>query len=391
MLVAAEPDAAHINQELRARHLPYGMVLDPIFASPSSGEIVNYTRCGDSAIWTGHYLAAESFRYAVTQDPEALAEILGLLEGIRALVQVTGPGLLARCTFPETSPYTKMITDEERSHGSWTGAVNGEGWVWIGNTSRDQYAGIFFGLNAAWELVPDPEVQTRVALLVAEMLSYLLDRGWFVTMPDGRTSTVFLGRADQQLSLLKVGSRVYNDGFGETYRNAANASSFLVSLPIALEVRELHDSYFKFNLAYAHFWNLLGTGDDADPHRGDYQRAYATLRRATAGHGNAHFNMIDRAINGPDGRRDAETRQLLEDWLLRPRRDLHVDLTREFPACGFNRACQPIPVARRVNSDFLWQRSPFQLTGGGGGFIEASGIDYLLPYWMARYYGVLTE
>ncbi len=46
---------------------PYGTVLDPIFAGPASNQIVGYTRCGDSAIWTGHYLAAEAFRYQVTR------------------------------------------------------------------------------------------------------------------------------------------------------------------------------------------------------------------------------------------------------------------------------------------------------------------------------------
>jgi uncharacterized protein (TIGR03437 family) len=43
----------------------------------------------------------------------------------------------------------------------------------------------------------------------------------------------------------------------------------------------------------------------------------------------------------------------------------------------------------RPPTDFLWQRNPFQLAGGGNGFIEEPGIDYILPYWMARYYGVI--
>ena len=100
--------------------------------------------------------------------------------------------------------------------------------------------------------------------------------------------------------------------------------------------------------------------------------------------------MIDRALRGPDERRDAETRVLLADWLRRPRRDFAVDLRGKYAACDDdNRACQPIPVAERVTTDFLWQRSPFQLAGGGDGFIEGAGIDYLLPYWMGRYYGFI--
>jgi len=30
------------------------------------------------------------------------------------------------------------------------------------------------------------------------------------------------------------------------------------------------------------------------------------------------------------------------------------------------------------------------LKGGGSGLIESAGVDYILPYWMARYYGVIN-
>ena len=56
--------------------------------------------------------------------------------------------------------------------------------------------------------------------------------------------------------------------------------------------------------------------------------------------------------------------------------------------CGLE-ACRPVPVPLRPPTDFLWQRDPFQLAGGGSGVIEGSGIDYILPYWMGRYYGVI--
>jgi len=37
----------------------------------------------------------------------------------------------------------------------------------------------------------------------------------------------------------------------------------------------------------------------------------------------------------------------------------------------------------------LWQRTPFLLVGQGAGTIETAGIDYILPYWMGRYYGTI--
>jgi hypothetical protein len=93
---AAEADALAILANIQARHLPFGTILDPIFASAGSDQIVGYTRCGDSAIWTGNYLAAEAFRYNVTQAPDALLHVKSAIAGIQSLADVTGINLLAR-------------------------------------------------------------------------------------------------------------------------------------------------------------------------------------------------------------------------------------------------------------------------------------------------------
>src|SRR3954467_9931263 len=93
-LSAAESDALAVSRIIQARHFPSFTVLDPIFESPTSDRVISYTRCGDSAIWTGYYLAAESFRYKVTSAPDALANARRALEGIKALTDVTGNNVL---------------------------------------------------------------------------------------------------------------------------------------------------------------------------------------------------------------------------------------------------------------------------------------------------------
>src|SRR6266550_884713 len=94
---ASEPDALAISANIRARHMPFGTLLDPIYASSTSDQVVGYTRCGDSALWTGAYLAAESFRYKVTQSADALQNVKSALAGLKALADVTGDSRLARC------------------------------------------------------------------------------------------------------------------------------------------------------------------------------------------------------------------------------------------------------------------------------------------------------
>ena len=383
--LASEADAIGISQNIRARHMPFGIIVDPIFASPDSDQIVGYTRCGDSAIWTGHYLAAEAFRYNVTKSAEALDNVKAALGGLSSLLNVTGTNLLARCLIPMNSPYAQAIIQEEGSHGVYQNT--GAGYYWIGNTSRDQYSGVFFGLGVAYDLVDDAGVRTAIGSLATLLLDFLRGHNWFVTMPNGAVSTTFVGRADQQLSLLQVGRHVNSRRFSTTYDLHRFFLAPEAIVPISVEVLD-DNSYFKFNIDSINLFNLIRL--ERSSFGGIYREAYSVLRRHTDDHGNAFFNMIDRALNGPSEARDSETRRILDEWLLRPRRDLPTDLRGVYPACGAeDRACKPIPIVQRVRTDFLWQRSPFQLVGQGTGRIETAGIDYILPYWMARYYGIL--
>jgi len=114
-----EVDALAISRIIQERHFPHFTLLDPIFDGPASNQIVNYTRCGDSAIWTGHYLAAEAFRYAATRSPDALANARRAFAGIQSLVDVTGNNVLARCLIPDDSPYAQGIQNEEAPANPW--------------------------------------------------------------------------------------------------------------------------------------------------------------------------------------------------------------------------------------------------------------------------------
>lgn len=390
---ASELDALAISTNIQQLHVPYGTILDPVFApsdpgSPGYAEIVGYTRAGDSAIWTGHYLAAEAFRYRVSGSPDALSAVWTALWGIRALVDVTGTDVLARCLVPVDSPYAAAIQQHESGHGIFYGTVEGRPYFWIGNTSRDQYSGVMFGLSVAYDMVDDADVRAFIRDIVTRILRYLLRHGWNVIMPDGSISTTFLHRPDQRLSFFQVGRRINPQKFQWIYSWYRSVHASTVSAPIVFDNIDEHTHYFKFNLNYINLYNLVRLEESGSPYRALYVTAYDALRRRTGEHGNAHFNMVDRALKGESSGRDTETTLLLDLWLQRPRRDYWTDLRDRYPSCDSDRACSPIPVNERVNTDFLWQRSPFQLFGGGEGTIETAAIDYILSYWMARYYGL---
>lgn len=385
-LSAGEEEALAIEANLQARHLPFSTVLDPFL--DADNNISGFTRCGDSATWTGHYLAATAYRYKVTRSPEALDNARRAVLAIQYLMNVTGTKLLARCAVPVDSPFAQGIIDEEKNNGIYTADYYGSKFYWVGNTSRDQYIGVFFGLGVAHELIDDPTIRALCADVSTRLLDGLLDHGWTVVMPDGTPSTTFFARPDQQLSLLLVGQETNPDRFKGEYRRYRVWYAPAVGIPPSIETLDDHGSYFKFNLDMLTYYDLQHY-ETSDYYGFWYDRGYGLLRNTVKDHGNAHFNMIDRALRGPNAQRDAETRILLDQWLLRPRLDFFVDNRGKYQACGDKDACQPIPVPDRPPTDFLWQRSPFQLYGGLYGTIENAGIDYLLPYWMARFYGVL--
>ncbi len=205
LLPAAESDALAISANIQARHVPFGTILDPIFSAPDSTQITGYTRCADSAIWTGHYLAAEAYRYKVTRSPDALANAQAALGGLKMLADVTGTNLLARCAVPVGSDFAPGIAQEEKANGVWFGSANGKAYMWIGHTSRDEYSGVFFGLGVAYDMIDDPGVRAEASALATRLLQFLIDARWNIIMPDFSVSTTFLIRPDQQLALLQVG------------------------------------------------------------------------------------------------------------------------------------------------------------------------------------------
>ena len=381
---ASETDALAISRNIQARHFPYSTILDPIFDSPTTSTIIGYTRCGDSALWSGFYLAAEAFRYSVTRSPDALANASRAFTGIKYMVDVTGNNVLARCLIPEDSPYGQGIQSEEARNGIYRSAP---GNFWVGNTSRDQYSGVLFGLGVAYDLIDDQQFRSSIAAVITRMVQFLKDHGWTVVLPNGTITTTFIDRPDQQLAFLQLARHVNPNQFSTSYDIARVLLAPAVIAPISFDALS-DQSYFKFNLDTINLYTLLRLESSSF---GDiYRKAYDILRNHTDNHGNAFFNMIDRALNGVNVVRDAETRLLLDQWLQRPRRDLYVDNHGKYPTCSDSESsCQPIPAPDRVTTDFLWQRSPFQMSGGGSGRIENAGIDYILPYWMARYYGVL--
>ena len=59
---------------------------------------------------------------------------------------------------------------------------------------------------------------------------------------------------------------------------------------------------------------------------------------------------------------------------------------------GQVRARFPLAIKDRKGQDFLWQKDPFLLDEvRNDPMWEAPGADFLLPYWMVRYYSEVAR
>src|SRR3954463_2736250 len=123
--LAGDPEAVELSRNLQQYHLPSGIVADTLMSDPTSKEVIGYDDVGDSALWTGYYLASEAYRYSVTKDPEALEFAKRTLAGIRKLVDASGTGMLARSIFKVNDPFVDRYLSIEGRDGMGTVTFDG--------------------------------------------------------------------------------------------------------------------------------------------------------------------------------------------------------------------------------------------------------------------------
>jgi hypothetical protein len=409
--------ALKISQKIQANHLPWNTLVIARFDNPNPGQgrVVSHEGFGDSAIWTGHYLAAEGFRFAATGDPQALANAKRAISGIKDLLDICGnEGLLARAVIPCSSPVGQAYAST-RTQKVFRGKLRGQDYFGVEHISRDQYTGVMMGLAVAYDTLTDPQTKREIKGLITRILDYLLKNDWIAMRINGRDiSAPFQSTPHHQLAYLNIGKRVDPQKFTPALKSHHGLSS-MVWFPIWSSTFDPHGGYYKFNLAHGCLYNLLRLESDPARWRDCYE-AFRILRKAIGHHQNAWFNLVE-ISNTPSSRvnLDPETRELLRRWLMRPTRRMPVKnsndpnlqkikydkLIPKVHYYGSNNvttttfkpewiALYPLSVEKRPTTGyFLWQRSPFKLDGGGDPRAEPPGIDYILPYWMARYYGVI--
>jgi hypothetical protein len=494
----ADAGEAQLLEQKMADHLWYGLALPIDYRTPERlpGDVAHVGGgWGDAGLWSGTYLAAESYRYALArakaadgtargqwrQEMGAAKERIGtLLSQIDLRTNIAtswhttlspsvgtgstpptvsyGGGLVAgqkgmlmfSCA-PSDAPSWRAMERNSDVRGPWHWSGVGRparlaqpdgDYVCEASTTRDTYAGVFFGLLTAYDLVApdDSAVRDLIRDDILAMADFLLEYGWNYAHPHGDVNLPPFGDVyDNSVTPIMVISPVYRLGISQAALHVAStagprdeatkwqavyAEELASQLPSDVVAEEVNDptptaGYYSWNLAHLMFSSLIRLAG-SDPVVSEVaRRNFSIVDRQTSDDDNAWFETVTYGMGGEPARL-AKAITHLRQW-----RDYRAatDLGGSFDAraqCGTTRACvpedqydvivdtptgelqttvpgastrmravDPVPVAERAPQDFLWQRSPFtDLSGSTTAVHEEPGIDYLLPYWMLRY---LTE
>ncbi len=413
-----------------AHHAPGlgGVVNEVEFADESRTQAVCLRGIGDATSWSGIAAGVMAMRHLHEPTDETLADLLHFaryLHDAKAVTQT--PGYIARYVAPDEMPFNC----ETPSGGEWNVPGEGEyaGYFWVGNTSRDQYVGWFWGNTWAAEALAgegDPAARAALETIrddMRDVIATLVDHDWWIVDQDGRidgNGAAFV-ELFRRLSWLTQAAAVTGDAWIAD-ELAAREDRILAQLPIDIWAwPNKYAEYYGFHLLYLEFDAIFRLW----PAGAELARVFDIwddqVRRHSAWTHNPWFDAVYLAACDRLGR-CAEDRDALAADLrtsLGAMRDApNVKVRIEPPPLPLDpfsvwahdlmegsplledlwdidpQTAEPHFVENRCWSDFLWQRSPYHIDCGDARDNPrktAPGLDLLLPYWTAVTQGLLTE
>jgi len=391
---------------------------------------------GDTSTWqprdddndgqyTSMYLAAESFRYAVTNDPRAKANAKKAFEALRFLQTVTEtPGFVARTVIP--SSWTKMadpnrkISDrqwaeirvdnprEKRVETRWRQSGDGR-WLWKGDTSSDEITGHMFGYLFYHDLCADEAERRRVSAHILNIMDYIINGGYVLKGMDGThtkwgvwSPEKLNGDPDwaperginsvEILSYLKLAFHVSGETrYQDEYLRLLGEHDYAANVRHAKTTNPTWRTHIDDELLALAYPCLLMHEDDPKLRR-LYRESLDHWYAAVKADCSPFFEFIYGACSGRTPQLDISVAYLrdtsldLVRWTVdnSRREDVRIVRIPEWENLQTNRL--PPPSERGV---IRWDENPWKVIQGDGGNTESDGVWWLLPYWMGRYYGYI--
>ncbi|HEV7556038.1 MAG TPA: hypothetical protein VGO00_11310 [Kofleriaceae bacterium] len=440
--------AAGYDARLAALHVSPQMpwTLDVAIAAgvdPETATAADVTawRSGENdGLWNGLEIAAQAYRFSVTHDPAARAILATLLDGERTRMRITGvPGLLVRQLIPPgvtglacpTDPAMYVPSPTKTSNvwvrigsdgcaqtsdgtsfqsSSHCGLDEFAGWCFLDNISQDEYVGHIFGLGAVARVVDDAELHAIATDLLDQIAAHLAQHQMEFVDWDGRATEygkLFPDAGGDSPGYLAVLGLSVVATAGDTQSFAQLAPSYesrLGEIDVWFGGDGCTSNWNDLSMLAASFHQLIWNDHDAD--RASLQAVFASSLvaqpRGIANEHDAWYDIMWAAQKPLGPGTDGPAFDAVEDAVCQLRqfpRSNHAvahDTTALAPESCTGRqteslAAEPFGVADRCAATYVWWGNPYiRTTCTADPTLVQQPAGYLLPYWMARYYGFIT-
>jgi len=357
---------------------------------------------------TSPYLAAMSYKYAVTGDEEAKKEAIDAFKAMFWLERITPiDGLFARAIYSPTGDKDKMAT--EGSGGlpaKWYKSADGK-WFWKGDTSSDEVIAHFYSVSIFYELVAEGKYKEMAREHLKRIAAYIIDCGWTLNDMDGKPTR--WGRWNPEYLLRPYGyvDRGINGLEALAFTKAALAltgdSKFekgyqqLVDWGYAENTLRQKNVFPPENIAtwddnhaFRSYYTLLRYADDPVL-RSKYLRSLERSWEVKRMEQIPWFNYVYGAITGNDCDEQKMVKHL-QEWLLDCTEYSYRNSHRDdlFPESGYiSYEGGKKRISPRETCVKRASRSAIVLDGGSGGRVVMEPTGFLRDYWMGRYHGFI--
>ena len=407
------------GKQVRDRHIRHGF--NATLSRMEKGNI-DSGRLSDSdndGLWTSMYLGGEAFRYAATGSAEALQNVKESLDAMERLYTINPVKGFPSRSFSR-SGYIDKLADPDR----WQHASDPE-WDWKATTSSDEVIGHVFVFGVIAELVDNEALRQQAIGLLDQLMTHIVENDWYLIDFDGKHTT--WGRwnpeyvngfptmvGDRKLNssnIIAMLQTAYHFTGKEVYKKEAyklmDKHGYLENLMRPMEgIGKAEEGSDDWAAMLSESWNHSDDEMYFLGYWGLYRYAFTEelkekYRIAILDHWEAERPEKDGLWNIFGALVDRENFDLKEAvWYLQEhpldmiswstknshRKDINL-LEPNFREQSTDVVLPPDELmVRRHNGN------RFTLDGGHGGSHEFSAGDiWLLPYWMGRYLGVISD
>ncbi len=393
-----EQKAATFEERIRLRHDRHGLVSSSKLVTPGDLSTFKTIPSNNDGLWTGIYLAAECFRYAVTRDPQAKKNANKAFEAMERLETVTGiPGFPARAYISE---------DETIKKGAEWHPSPDKKWRWSGDTSSDEMVGHFFAYPLFYDLVAEGDLKERAKGLVRRIMNHIVDNNyqlidldgkptrWGVWTPDSLNNAPgWLGQRGvnslEILSFLKAAFHITGEQKFETARiDLIQKHNYLENIIQQKLYGPFEKNTTDDQLSFLPYYILFRYTPESK--KSQLEKSMERSWNIVKADRKPMWNIIASAALKKDCDLQISVEELrhipmdMISWTMTNshRWDLPADpLTDRF---GKLQSLKPIPAAEGGISK--WNNNNYLFDVGSDGDLENDGAYFLLAYWMGRYH-----